>query len=299
MDSSKQFGGDASLKEYMETNDGAASSTISVEQQAQTLARMTLFERQRRRRLSATRAAVRKDEAGTADARARRRRDKLAALSPLAKAAGVAETDGVHARLAKCDRCSTRSIHRARSATSARTRELAASAGRAALRRQRGPREALDAQRAEAPVTPGAVVAPVPHAKLTGRLAVSNCPPRHRCPINLHVIDHPRDAQASSVASSTRTGSGRTRPSRASTSIRTPTTPTRTGPRQSSGTPGTAKPSSTRNPSSRSRSAISRKRSARRACRSFNSVVLCITSILYQSDDHNGTRWGSVDGHMY
>ena len=80
MDSSKQFGGDASLKEYMGTNDGAASSTISVEQQAKTLARMTLFERQRRRRLSATRAAVRKDEAGTADARARRRRDKLAAL---------------------------------------------------------------------------------------------------------------------------------------------------------------------------------------------------------------------------
>ena len=114
MDSSKQFGGDASLKEYMETNDG----TISVEQQAKTLARMTLFERQRRRRLSATRAAVRKHEAGTADARARRRRDKLAALSPLAKAAGVAATDGVHARLAKCDRCSTRSIHRARSATS-------------------------------------------------------------------------------------------------------------------------------------------------------------------------------------
>ena len=170
MDSSKQFGGDASLKDYMETNDrAAASSTISVEQQAQTLARMTLFERQRRRRLSATRAAVRKHEAGTADARARRRRDKLAALSPLAKAAGVAATDGVHARLAKCDRCSTRSIHRARSATSARTRELAASAGRAALRRQRGPREALDAQRAEAPVTPGAVVAPVPHAKLTGK----------------------------------------------------------------------------------------------------------------------------------
>ena len=176
MDSSKQFGGDASLKDYMETNDGAASSTISVEQQAKTLARMTLCEQQRRRRLSATRAAVRKHEAGTADARARRRRDKLAALSPLAKAAGVAATDGVHARLAKCDRCSTRSIHRARSATSARTRELAASAGRAALRRQRGPREALDAQRAEAPVTPGAVVAPVPHAKLTGRLAVSKCP---------------------------------------------------------------------------------------------------------------------------
>ena len=169
MDSSKQFGGDASLKEYMETNNGAASSTISVEQQAKTLARMTLFEQQRRRRLSATRAAVRKHEAGTADARTRRRRDKLAALSPLAKAAGVAATDGVHARLAKCDRCSTRSIHRARSATSARTRELAASAGRAALRRQRGPREALDAQRAEAPVTPGAVVAPVPHAKLTGK----------------------------------------------------------------------------------------------------------------------------------
>ena len=118
MDSSKQFGGDASLREYMRS--GAASSTISVEQQAQTLARMTLFEQQRRRRLSATRAAVRKHEAGTADARARRRRDKLAALSPLAKAAGVAATDGVHARLAKCDRCSTRSIHRARSATSAR-----------------------------------------------------------------------------------------------------------------------------------------------------------------------------------
>ena len=94
MDSSKQFGGDASLKDYMDPNAGAASSTISVEQQAQSLARMTLFERQRRRRLSATRAAVRKDEAGTADARARRRRDKLAALSPLAKAAGVAATDG-------------------------------------------------------------------------------------------------------------------------------------------------------------------------------------------------------------
>ena len=94
MNSSKQFGGDASLKEYMETNDGAASSTISVEQQAQTLARMTLCEKQRRRRLSARRAAVRKHEAGTADARARRRRDKLAALSPLAKAAGVAATDG-------------------------------------------------------------------------------------------------------------------------------------------------------------------------------------------------------------
>ena len=88
MDSSKQFGGDASLKDYMDPN--AASSTISVEQQAQTLARMTLFEKQRRRRLSATRAAVRKHEAGTADTRARRRRDKLAALSPLAKAAGVA-----------------------------------------------------------------------------------------------------------------------------------------------------------------------------------------------------------------
>ena len=101
MDSSKQFGGDASLKEYMRSADGAASSTISVEQQAQTLARMTLFEQQRRRRLSATRAAVRKHEAGTADARARRRRDKLAALSPLAKAAGVDATDGVHARLAK------------------------------------------------------------------------------------------------------------------------------------------------------------------------------------------------------
>ena len=42
MDSSKQFGGDASLKDYMEAKDGAASSTISVEQQAQTLARMTL-----------------------------------------------------------------------------------------------------------------------------------------------------------------------------------------------------------------------------------------------------------------
>ena len=139
MDSSKQFGGDASLKEYMTRPDGAASSTISVEQQAKTLARMTLFEQQRRRRLSATRAAVRKHEAGTADARARRRRDKLAALSPLAKAAGVAATDGVHARLAKCDRCSTRSIHRARSATSARTRELAASAGRAALRASAGP----------------------------------------------------------------------------------------------------------------------------------------------------------------
>ena len=299
MDSSKQFGGDASLKDYMDPNDGAASSTISVEQQAQTLARMTLFEKQRRRRLSATRAAVRKDEAGTADARARRRRDKLAALSPLAKAAGVAATDGVHVRLAKCDRCSTRSIHRARSATSARTRELAASAGRAALRRQRGPREALDAQRAEAPVTPGAVVAPVPHAKLTGRLAVSNYLPRHRCPINLHVIDHPRDAQASSVASSTRTGSGRTRPSRASTSIRTPTTPTRTGPRRSSGTPGTAKPSSTRNPSSRSRSAISRKRSARRACRSFsNSVVLCIT-YFYTNQMITRQGWGSLDGRMY
>ena len=296
MNSSKQFGGDASLKEYMDPN--AASSTISVEQQAQTLARMTLFERQRRRRLSATRAAVRKDEAGTADARARRRRDKLAALSPLAKAAGVAATDGVHARLAKCDRCSTRSIHRARSATSAQTRELAASAGRAALRRQRGPREALDAQRAEAPVTPGAVVAPVPHAKLTGRLAVSNCPPRHRCPINLHVIDHPRDAQASSVASSTRTGSGRTRPSRASTSIRTPTTPTRTGPRRSSGTPGTAKPSSTRNPSSRSRSAISRKRSARRACRSCNSVVY-VSRVFYTNQMITRQGWGSVDGHMY
>ena len=244
MNSSKQFGGDASLKEYMDPNAGAARSIISVEQQAQTLARMTLFERQRRRRLSATRAAVRKDEAGTADARARRRRDKLAALSPLAKAAGVAATDGVHARLAKCDRCSTRSIHRARSATSARTRELAASAGRAALRRQRGPREALDAQRAEAPVTPGAVVAPVPHAKLTGRPAVSKCP----C-----AVFNVTCAQASSVASSTSTGSGRTRPSRASTSIRTPTTPTRTGPRRSSGTPGTAKPSSTRSPSSRSR----------------------------------------------
>ena len=298
MDSSKQFGGDASLKEYMGTNDGAASSTISVEQQAKTLARMTLFERQRRRRLSATRAAVRKHEAGTADARARRRRDKLAALSPLAKAAGVAATDGVHARLAKCDRCSTRSIHRARSATSARTRELAASAGRAALRRQRGPREALDAQRAEAPVTPGAVVAPVPHAKLTGRLAVSNCPPRHRCPINLHVIDHPRDAQASSVASSTRTGSGRTRPSRALTSIRTPTTPTRTGLRRSSGTPGTEKPSSTRNPPSPSRSASSRRRSARRACRSCNSVVLCIT-YFYTNQMITRQGWGSVDGHMY
>ena len=171
-------------------------------------------------------------------------------LAPCQQPAGPA---CVHARLAKCDRCSTRSIHRARSATSARTRELAASAGRAALRRQRGPREALDAQRAEAPVTPGAVVAPVPHAKLTGRLAVSNCPPRHRCPMNLHVIDHPRETQASSVASSTRTGSGRARPSRASTSIRTPTTPTRTGPRRSSGTPGTAKPSSTRNQSSHSR----------------------------------------------
>ena len=72
MDSSKQFGGDASLKEYMDPNAGAASSTtISVEQQAQTLARMTLLERQRRCRLSATRAAVRKHEGGTADARAR------------------------------------------------------------------------------------------------------------------------------------------------------------------------------------------------------------------------------------
>ena len=290
MDSSKQFGGDASLKEYMRSADGAASSTISVEQQAQTLARMTLFERQRRRRLSATRAAVRKHEAGTADARARRRRDKLAALSPLAKAAGVAATDGVHARLAKCDRCSTRSIHRARSATSARTRELAASAGRAALRRQRGPREALDAQRAEAPLTPGAVVAPVPHAKLTGRLAVSKC----AC-----AVFNVTYAQASNAASSTRTDSGRTRPSRASTSTRTRTTPTRTGPRRSSGTPGTEKPSSTRNPSSRSRSASSRKRSARRACRSFsNSVVLCIT-YFYTNQMITRQGWGSLDGHMY
>jgi len=178
MDSSKLFGGRASLGEYMgkegKSDDGDvqrnteedAPARDRVAQQADTLERMALFELKRRRRLQAGRATQRRNEAGAADARARRGRDRLAALSPLAKAAGVDAGDNVHARLAKCSRCSTRSVHRARAATSARARELAASAGRAALRRRRDPREALDAQRAAAPATRGGVVDPVPHVKV-------------------------------------------------------------------------------------------------------------------------------------
>lgn len=178
MDSSKLFGGRASLGEYMgKSDDGTAAAPADTEedapardrvaQQAETLKRMALYEQQRRRRLQEGRAMQRQREAaGAADARARRRRDRLAALSPLAKAAGVDAGDGVHARLAMCDQCSTRSVHRARAATSARARDLAASAGRAALRRRRDPREALDAQRADAPATRGGVVDPVPHAKI-------------------------------------------------------------------------------------------------------------------------------------
>ena len=139
----------------METNDGAASSTISVEQQAQTLARMTLFEQQRRASAPRARRSV-KHEAGTADAQARRRRDKLAALSPLAKAARRRRRPGGVRRAAREVRPLQHALDPPR-ALRPRPRgrgELAASAGRAALRRDAGPPRRSTRRRAEEPRDP-------------------------------------------------------------------------------------------------------------------------------------------------